>query len=118
MLLGVVVFQKDEEFTTSKNRLLTVLPELGREYSVTFQLLVTSVLDHNFQNIIHFTIGGDSPFGRGEYGDRTPGLWTGFRKFYVASAIDGNSNYGFYASIPNSWHCIEISQLSDGSEVL
>merc|ERR1711862_490689 len=34
---GVVVFEKDEEFTNSHNRLLTVLPEIGEEYEVTFE---------------------------------------------------------------------------------
>ena len=108
----VVVFQKDEEFTTSHNHLLKELPEIGKAYKVTFQLLITSSDD---QNIIHFTIGGFNE----AYGDRTPALWAYKGKFYLYSAIDGNLSYQFVASHPslNTWHNIEISQLSDGSEV-
>ena len=115
MFSGVVVFQKDEEFTTSRNRLLTVLPEIGEEYRVSFLLFITNS-PAEWHSIIHFTIGGNLEV----YGDRTPALFTNNGLFHFTSAINGNLNYIFEPSFLslNTWHSIEISQLSDGSEVL
>ena len=106
------VFQKTEELQLSKNQLLGELEKLGTEYSITFQLFLTSAKDGN---IIHFTIGGNI----GRHGNRSPGLWAAKGKFYLASSIDGNHNYSFQPPLPslNTWHSIEISQLSRGSEV-
>jgi len=114
LLSGVLIFKKDEEFPLSRNQLLGELAVLGAEYSITFQLFLTSSEVRN--SIIHFTIGGDHE----KYGDRTPGLWTWGATLHVASAIDGNPNYHWWTPLPtlNTWLSIEISQLSEGSEIV
>ena len=81
---------------------------------ISFQLLLTA--GGYTENILHFTIGGDSSE---IHGDRNPGLWTYKDNMILISAIDGDANYLFTpaALSLNTWHSIEISQLSDGSEV-
>ena len=85
---------------------------LGIEYHITFQLFLNSA---DYGDIIHFTLGGN----KGVYGDRTPRLWIFNKTLWLASAIDGDKNYVFRPPLPslNTWHSIEISQLSEGSEV-
>ena len=110
-----VVFRKSGEFTIRRNYKLGELLVLGKEYVITFQLLLTAP-SNDWETIIHFTIGGN----RDKYGDRTPFLCVHHQtKLHLASAIDGNSNTYFnspHLSL-NTWHSIEISQSFIGSEV-
>ena len=109
------MFNEIEEFTLCKGKELGILPCLGKEYVITFELLLTEV--NKWGSVIHFTIGGN----KNSYGDRTPGLWvTKKGKFFLASAINGDSNKRFWPTDKpdtETWHKIEISQLSDGSQV-
>ena len=116
-----VAFEKGQEWNISKNNFVGSLTRIGRQYVITFQLLLTAPSDYH-DSIIHFTIGGDYQ----KYGDRTPGLWTANsktgsgRELHLASAINGQSNYKFYPQQSlslNIWHDIEISQIEFGSEV-
>jgi len=114
------VFKKEQEFQLSRNQLLGELAVLGTEYSITFQLFLTS---YDSGIIIHFTLGGLGGLGgnQGKYGDRTPFLYTHTEgNFYLFSAIDGNPNYYWKTPLPtlNTWHTMEISQLSEGSEIV
>lgn len=110
-----IVFQKAEEFTLRKNNLLGVLPFLGKQFVISFQLLITAATVEEFENIIHFTIGS------AYLGKRTPALWlTKGTRLYVGSAINREPQYNMesYLSLSlNTWHNIEISQLMLGSEV-
>ena len=100
---------------------------LGEEYTITFQLLLTAgtpaTTSSTPGSIIHFTIGGDCC---GVPGDRTPALWVyNGTEIVLRSTIDGQANYGIlpgqFPDLPaislNTWHTVEISQLSNGSEV-
>ena len=95
---------------------------LGEEYTITFQLLLTAgtpaTSSANAGSIIHFTVGGNY----GNHGDRTPALWVySGTEIVLRSAIDGQDNYHDFPDLPaislNTWHTVEISQLSNGSEV-
>jgi len=110
---NIVVFKKIEQFQLARDQLLGELDVLGSEYIITFNLYLTSAGN---ENIIHFTIGGS----KGNYGDRSPGLWTWDGELYLSSAIDGEPDYVFKSTLPtlNTWHTIEISQLSEGSEIV
>ena len=118
MCLGwPIVFQKREEFTIVRNYKLGDLLVLGKEYIISFQLLLTADISSDYGSIIHFTTGGNV----GKYGDRTPALFVHDKtKLHLASAIDGNSNYYFDtpALSLNAWHSIEISQAFTGSQVV
>ena len=89
---------------------------LGKEYIITFQLLLPAAIPSSFGSIIHFTIGGDYK----KYGDRTPALFVHDKtRLHLASAIDGKSNFQFNtpALSLNTRHNIEISQVLTGSQV-
>jgi len=96
---------------------------LGKEYTITFQLLLTAetpdTSSSNAGSIIHFTVGGNY----GNHGDRTPALWVySGTEIVLRSAIDGQDNYHDFPDLPaislNTWHTVEISQLSNGSEIV
>jgi len=101
---------------------------LGEEYTITFQLLLTAgtpaPTSSTAGSIIHFTIGGNCC---GVPGDRTPALWVyNGTEIVLRSTIDGQANYGIlpgqFPDLPaislNTWHTVEISQLSNGSEIV
>merc|ERR1719317_1259165 len=52
-----VVFRKSEEFTIRKNQKLGDLSTLGKEYIISFQLLLPAAIPSGVGSIIHFTIG-------------------------------------------------------------
>jgi len=112
-----IVFKKTEQFTIRRNNLLGELPFIGKQFIVSFQLFITAPTVGEFENIIHFTIGGDFE----NLGDRTPALWlTKGTRLYVGSAINRVPDYNMETSFSlslNTWHNIEISQLMLGSEV-
>jgi len=112
-----IVFQKREEFTLRRNHKLGDLLVLGKEYIITFELLLIAAFSSYYGNIIHFTIGGDGQ----QYGDRTPVLFVHDEtRLHLASAIDGDTNYHFNtpALSLNTWHSIEISQVLTGSQIV
>jgi len=116
-----VVFVKSEEFNIEKNNLVGELSRIGRQYIITFQVLLTAYLSDYHKSIIHFTIGGDSQV----YGDRTPALLTSGqdgRSLVLASAINGDPNHNIYLDdlislSLNTWYDIEIAQIEYGSEI-
>merc|ERR1719250_476992 len=125
---GTLVFEKKQEFILTRNNKLGEVDFLGEEYTITFQLLLTAgtpaPTSSTAGSIIHFTIGGDCC---GVPGDRTPALWVyNGTEIVLRSTIDGQANYGIlpdqFPDLPaislNTWHTVEISQLSNGSEIV
>merc|ERR1719317_929594 len=125
---GTLVFEKKQEFILTRNNKLGEVDFLGEEYTITFQLLLTAgtpaPTSSTAGSIIHFTIGGDCC---GVPGDRTPGLWVyNGTEIVLRSTIDGQANYGIlpgqFPDLPaislTTWHTVEISQLSNGSEIV
>ena len=95
---------------------MTELAFLGKEYILSFDLLLNTVELSGYQSILHLTIGGDHAM----YGDRTPGVWLNSNWFHIASAINGNSNK--YKDISpqlqaGNWMQFEISQTLMNSTV-
>ena len=101
-----------------KNQQISELPSIGKEYDISFELLITNFGTDAFQNVIHFTLGENAA----KYGDRNPAVWvTKQNKLCISSAISGNKNYfGPALEIPTvletgKWIKIQISQtLVDG----
>ena len=98
------------ESSLAQNKLVTTLPSIGKEYQVSFDMLVTKHKLVDWRNVIHFTIGGNY----GTYGERTPGVWI-FRnnQLHIASAVNGNHNHIFDWPDPiveGDWNNIQIYQ--------
>ena len=73
-----------------KDHLITVLPFLGTQYKIMFELYISSYGNKPYYSVLHFTHNGNAE----TYGDRTPGIWISRDKeVYVASAINGVKNY-------------------------
>merc|ERR1719435_903173 len=102
------------ELDLKKNQLLTVLPYIGREYVVTFELYLNSYTTAPWASILHFTTQGNSE----RYGNRNPAVWMSghkdhYRLLHVSSSIDGNINMWIDPKkIPplKTWIKIRISQ--------
>ena len=99
-----------------KKMKITVLPYIGREFNISFDLFVSQYTTSSWLSVIHFTIGGN----KANYGDRTPALYISpKKKLFVCSAITINgetiTNYGYYffhqtvLQVKN-WINMEISQ--------
>jgi hypothetical protein len=98
------------ELNLAQSNLLTTLPSIGKEYHVSFDMLVTKHKLVDWRNVIHFTIGGNY----GTYGERTPGVWI-FRnnKLWIISALNGNHNHHYEwpaAVVEGEWNNIQIYQ--------
>ena len=105
------------ELDLKKNQLITVVPYLGREYTITFELFINSYQYHNWSNILHFTRSGDY----GNYGDRNPAIWISEHRIHVFSSIDGNPNYNkdpqiLYLPL-KTWFTVKISQVLKDKKV-
>ena len=102
-------YSLDGEHTIAKNKLLTTLPELTKEWRVSFEVKPTAFRNYP-ESILQLTIGGS---GR-KIGDRTPAIW--FHKtrgILVASALDGKASFSKWLKpLPSSgqWTRIEVSQ--------
>ena len=85
------------------------LPFIGKQFSVTFDLLINKISGEAFQSVLHLTMGHDI----GRMGDRIPAIWvTNNKELVVVSAISGYWDY--YKMIPGmvekKWMKLEISQ--------
>jgi len=113
-----VVFQKLEESIILRGNMLGDLSSLGKQYNISFQLIIAAPTVEEYQSIIHFTVGADNQ----NFGDRTPALWlTKGTSLIVGSTIDGVQDYNLETPSLSlglhTWHNIEISQLLIGSHV-
>ena len=104
------VFRKEDQFDISSFYKLGVLPFIGKNYVISFQLFINKFEADSptIHGILHFTSGG-------LFGDVTPAFSIGGRDHWgVASAINGNSfDLQFVKSkiATKKWYSITISQL-------
>ena len=108
-----------EETPIKKNRLLTTMPKLKKEYSVHVEFMLAEVFPSNdWYNIFHATISGN----RDVYGSRVPGIWIhyidGNILVHIASSVNGEISYN-YKTPPSpiqlkKWVTINISQTKVG----
>ena len=113
------VFSLPGEKNLAKNMLLASLPEVSKEFRVTFDFYPFRHLA-KFSNILHMTIGGNGFVARGsEYGDIIPQVSCHKGKgVQVMSAVNGKVNFGKAfkpAPAVNAWTTIQVvQQLVDG----
>ena len=111
MIAGLsVVFQKNTEFAIARDQKIAELSSMGKQFIVTFELLLTNVATSGWTSVLHFTIGGNDAV----YGDRTPAVFIANGKmFHIASAINGNSNQYYNIDgltlTTNKWYKLELS---------
>ena len=95
--------------------MLTELPYIGKEYSVSFEVFINKMpTAETYVSVLHLTISGNIDV----MGSRNPGVWVmNSKQLTIASSISGNKN--LHKNIPglekNKWYKIEITQkLVDG----
>merc|ERR1712042_18359 len=81
------------ELVLKKDQLITVVPYMGKEYEVSFELYLNSYPTADWTSVLHFTRSGNAH----SYGDRCPGVWLSghanhYRLLHVAAAVDGITN--------------------------
>ena len=103
-----------EQEITKESRLIT-LPQLTKEWKVSFEVNPTDYKYTSYASLLHMTIGGN----RGQVGDRSPAIWLHkTRGVLVASTIDGKVSYGKTVKpLPaaGKWTKIKVCQVNDGS---
>jgi len=112
----------DGELELKKNQLVTVVPFLGREYTISFHLYLNSYQTHDWTSVLHFTTSGDAY----NYGDRNPAIWVSGhagnpKKLHFSSGINGLINAYFYHDkiYPlKTWIQINISQILVGKKFI
>ena len=93
-----------------KDHLITVLPFIGFQYMISFELYISSYGSQPWYSVIHFTHNGNHGF----YGDRTPAIWIyREKKVVVASSVNGDPSYHFYGHTIyplKTWIPVVVSQ--------
>ena len=104
-----------EQEIAKDNRLIT-LPQLTKEWKVSFEVKPTDYKYTGYASLLHLSIGGN----RGQVGDRSPAIWLHkTRGVLVSSAIDGKVAYSKTVKpLPaaGKWTKIEICQMDEGSK--
>ena len=104
-----------EQEIAKDNRLIT-LPQLTKEWKVSFEVKPTDYKYTGYASLLHLSIGGN----RGQVGDRSPAIWLHkTRGVLVSSAIDGKVAYSKTVKpLPaaGEWTKIEVSQVLVGAK--
>ena len=104
-----------EQEIAKESRLIT-LPQLTKEWKVSFEVNPTDYKYTSYASLLHMTIGGN----RGQVGDRSPAIWLHkTRGVLVSSAIDGKVAYSKTVKpLPaaGEWTKIEVSQVLVGAK--
>ena len=95
--------------TLAKNTLITELPYIRKEYSVSFEVFINKMPARPYQNVIHLSTGENYKVE----GSRIPAVWvTASKEFHITSAVSGNMN--LWKNLPgveeSKWYKIEINQ--------
>ena len=102
--------QGEDNLVIEKNQKLTTLPYLGKQFSVSFQLLFRYFPTVNpYESVLHLTVGPNA----GSLGSRIPGIWaTKYNKLMVVHSINGKWDaYREVAGMNGSfWHSVSVSQ--------
>ena len=93
----------------SKNKKITELPYIGKEYSISFELFINKFGNDLYQSVIHLTTGENYA----DMGSRNPVVWVRKSKqLSVSSSISGMKSLN--KRIPGlkekKWQKIEITQ--------
>lgn len=115
----ITVFSMKEEHKLTKGHLLTTIPQMEKEWRVSFEFMANSF--SGLRQVLHMTIGGMG-IGKGaKYGDRTPAIWIHAKKgILVSSGVRGKVSYSkYFKPLPpiGKWVKIEIKQEVEASEM-
>ena len=108
-------FSIQSEHQILKNSLLTVLPNMTKEWKVTLEVNPTDYSLNSWKSILHLSTGGKGAGSSAKVGDRIPAIW--FHKtrgVQVSSALDGRVSFNkFFQPLPpaGEWTRIEVSQI-------
>ena len=86
-------FSLESEHQIVRDSLLTVLPNLSKEWKVTFEVNPTHYSWNGWKSVLHLTTGGKGVGSNSKVGDRIPAIW--FHKtrgVLVSSALDGKAS--------------------------
>ena len=102
------------ELQLVKNKKLTTLASVGKEYFVSFEMKVAKHdTSKDWRNVIHLSTGGD--------GSRYPAVWLHKdNKLHIASTVSGNTNYVYNHKDPlkkGRWTHIAIMQIYENDQV-
>ena len=107
-------FFLEGEHEIIKSALLTTLPNMAKEWGVTFDIKPADFRYSGFASVIHFTIGGSGLGSGAKVGDRIPAIWFHrTRGVLVSTALNGLPAVSkFLNNLPpaGSWTSIEVSQ--------
>ena len=115
-------FSLESEHQIVQDTLLTTLPNITKEWRVTFEVNPTDYSFRSYASILHLTIGGKGVGSSANVGDRNPAIW--FHKtrgVLVSSAQDGKASYSkFFKPLPlaGEWTRIEVSQILVSSQYI
>ncbi|XP_065663719.1 uncharacterized protein LOC105844855 isoform X3 [Hydra vulgaris] len=105
-------FVMKEERVIKANSLAATLKTLPKEYSISFEVNVSSFITNNWTNIIHFTIKENNNM----YGDRTPAVFFYPSKIgimQICAPVNGSKNYAILSNEIKllEWTKVTITQL-------
>merc|ERR1712142_1075247 len=125
-----VAKSQPNELCLKMNQLIQVVPVIGREYTIQFELYLYSYPTNPLSSVLHFTTSGNL----NSYGDRNPAVWvTGkggrhdngakdlFKKIIVSASLSGDVSQQVYTenTYPlKTWIPIKISQKLNGDKFL
>ena len=113
-------FSLSGEHELAADSLLTTLPHLTKEWTVSFEVKPTDYSFTGYANVLHLTIGGKGLGSSANIGDRIPAIWIHkTRGVMISSALNGKAAYTkTYKVIPpvREWTTIEVSQSLVGTK--
>ena len=116
------VFKSSAEQDLVRNKLLATIPELAKEWRVSFEVKPRSFHNTSSASVLHMTIGGKGADLSDNYGDRTPALWLhGTKGVLVSSAVNRRNRFMKWISkIPpiGNWTNIEVHQVLEGLKLM
>ena len=117
-------FYLKDENQIKRSKLLATLPQLKREWRVSFEFKAESY-DY-LQQLLHLTTGGRGIGSGSKYGDRTPAIWIFSTKgFLICSAVNGKYSFcatptKYFKPLPaaGEWAKIQVGQEKVGSKMI
>ena len=111
-----ILYNKISIFDTTKNNQMTILPYLGKEYVVLFELLINKI-PLEVASVLHFSSDDKNST---EYRVRSPAVWvTPDKEISFSLAINGNWNKwsNIAGAVEGQWTRIEIAQTPTNEKV-
>ena len=98
------------EIDLKPDYLVTVLPSLGSEFKIRFDLLINNFQSSTWYSVLLFTVDRGLP-GSIKYGERHPGIFVKDGHIYIKAAVNGNSNYlKRFQIVVDKWMHLKIVQ--------